>query len=154
MGKMVREFFGNKYQIVAVYYQNRYADVYLADLDPFEWAVVFSFFSLTFTRYFHGTIFSLKNGTPTISIDDWKNDEFGQSSKLRDMLYRTGLSDHYFRIEDTCSNEGREKIKNAALKFMDDPDKEKIFNGLENEARYYHDFREHIQKNIDRILAR
>ena len=154
MGKMVREFFGNEYQVVAVYYQNRYADVFLADLTPFEWAVVFSYFTITFTRYFHGTIFSLKNGTPTISIDDWKNNEFGQSSKLKDMLYRTGLESHYFTIDETRTAEGRNRIKESARKFITSPDKKEIESGLLKEAMHYEEFRDHLQRNIIEIEAK
>ena len=140
MGKMIRSFWGDKYQIVAVYYPNQYADVYLPELTPFEWAVVFSFFKITFTRYFHGTIFSLKNGTPTISIDDWSLGENDQYSKLEDVLIRTDLKSHYFKVSEMRTEGGRKKIKEAAEKFITEPDSKEIVSGLKKESRYYKEF--------------
>jgi len=150
MGRMIRSFFGDEYQIVAVYYPNQYADVYLSELTPFEWAIVFSYFKITFTRYFHGTIFSLKNGTPTISIDDW-NEEAGQLSKLHDVLIRTNLENHYFRIEDTRTSEGREKIKKCAEEFINNPDTKRISDGLQKEKATFNGFEEALKEQIAKV---
>ena len=144
MGKMIREFWDDKYQIVAVYYPNKYADCYLSDLTPFEWARVFSFFKITFTRYFHGTIFSLKNLTPTISIDDWMPNYEGQLSKLEDLLKRLGLTDHYFKVQETYSEEGRQRIKKIAEHFIINPDTNNIIMGLSKEATSFNDFKSYL----------
>ena len=140
MGKMIRSFWGDKYQIVAVYYPNQYADVYLPELTPFEWAVVFSFLKITITRYFHGTIYSLKNGTPTNSIDDWSLGESDQYSKLEDVLIRTDLKSHYFKASEMRTESGRKKIKESAEKFITEPDSNETVSGLEKESRYYKEF--------------
>ncbi len=149
MGKLVRDIFGNKYQVVAVYYQNRYADAYLADLTPFEWAVIFSFFKLTFTRFFHGTIFSLKNGTPTISIDDWRVNDFGQASKLKDLLDRLNLKNHYFFIDELDTSEGLARIKNAANEFFDNPDTSTILDAIRKESLYFDDFKNALKEILE-----
>lgn len=152
MGKLVRDLFGNEYQIVAVYYQNRYADVYLADLTPFEWAVVFSFFKLTFTRFFHGTIFSLKNGTPTVSIDDWRTSDFGQASKLKDLLERLNLQNHYFFIDELKTVQGLKRIKEAANEFIDNPDTNEIYAALDKEKMHFNNFKEVLTNMIEKTI--
>ena len=71
---------------------NRYADRYLYDLNPFEWAGVFSYGSFLVTDYFHGTILGLKNGIPVLSIDSSKYGTSGEyESKACDLL-RTRLN--------------------------------------------------------------
>lgn len=147
IGKMVRDFFGREYQLVAVYYPNRYADVYLADLTPFEWAVSFSFFKITFTRYFHGTIFSLKNGTPTISIDDW-NIKGGSTSKLFDLLDRLNLLEHYFKKAEMLSEVGLERIKEKSIKFMNNFDAQKVKESIEMETNSFQGFKDKLSSFI------
>lgn len=60
IGNLVYDIFKGQYQVVAVYTRIKKSDCYLEGLTPFEWSRVFSLFSITFTRYFHGTILSLK----------------------------------------------------------------------------------------------
>ncbi len=151
MGKMIRKFWGDKYQVVAVFYPNRYADAYLSELTPFEWAVVFSFFKVTFTRFFHGTIFSLKNGTPTVSIDDWFSDGKEQLSKLQDVLIRTNLTNHYFRIEEMRTEEGRKRIKEAAEEFINNPDTLEISEGLKRESECFQEFKAALASQINEV---
>ena len=51
--EFVKEKYGDKIQLVAVYEPNKYADFYLNDLTPYEWAKVFSLFNVTLTHFFH-----------------------------------------------------------------------------------------------------
>lgn len=50
--QIIRKIYGDKYQIVAVYEPCDLADFSLCYLSPYEWARVFSFFSLTFSTFF------------------------------------------------------------------------------------------------------
>lgn len=88
----IKRRYGNKVQLVAIYQPNKVADVYLNDLTPYEWMNVFSFFKLTITHYFHGTMLSIVNGTPVIPIE-LKNEyaEFNRT-KIDDLMTRIGLS--------------------------------------------------------------
>lgn len=45
-----------------------YADVELPDVSPFEWAGLYKYFDLVLTDRFHGSLFSLLNGTPAVTI--------------------------------------------------------------------------------------
>ena len=152
MGKLVRELFGNKYQIVSLYYPNRYADVYLPGLTPFEWARMFSFFFITFTRFFHGTIFSLKNGTPTISIDDWKLQNSGQKSKLNDLLTRLELEDYYYTDANAYKDEGKARIRKAVIDAEINSQEDRIFCALEKEATYFRSFSDSFRSLINNKL--
>lgn len=55
------------YRIFALNY-SPHADVYLPDLSPFEWAGIYRYFHVVVTDRFHGTLFSIRNGTPVVSI--------------------------------------------------------------------------------------
>jgi hypothetical protein len=97
VGKAVHDHFGREFQIVAITCNNPYADFWLHDLDPFEWANVFSYFSGCVTSYFHGVIFSILNNTPFVAFD---SEEYSlhYRTKLFDITQRTGLEGCYLNI--------------------------------------------------------
>ncbi|MCB5288332.1 MAG: polysaccharide pyruvyl transferase family protein [Candidatus Cloacimonetes bacterium] len=134
--------FGNKYQYVSVYWYNKNADAFLNDLTPTEWAVVFSFFVLTVTRFFHGTILSLKNTTPTLTVDEWSMEDEQHISKLEDLYIRLDLKEHYCRIAD-FNNDGKlPKILESAERFINNIEKQKkIIVSMAKEAEHYKDFK-------------
>ncbi|MEW5803028.1 MAG: polysaccharide pyruvyl transferase family protein [bacterium] len=66
----------------------RYPDLCLHGISPFEWAGVYRYFDLVITDRFHGTVFSLKNGTPVVSIICRK-----------DLVTSTGNSKYYSLLE-------------------------------------------------------
>jgi len=141
IGDLIRCIFGRKYQVVAVYTNVRAADCYLEDLSPIEWAKVFSLFSVTFTRFFHGTILSLKNGTPTITLDPWKMKDENHVTKIKDLYTRLHLEEHYFLRKKKYSPEELCLIKERTEQFMVHPDKEKIEIALAKEAENYNHLR-------------
>lgn len=100
LAKEVKNRFGKQYQIICLYEWNKYCDFYLPNLTPIEWAVVFRFFKATFTHFFHGTLFSLKNYTLTFAVEKSNNYNSSYKTKIRDVLGRMGLLDRcYFRNE-------------------------------------------------------
>lgn len=103
IGREIKKKYGNRIQLVALYEPNKYADVYLYDLTPFEWVHVFSLFKLTFTHFFHGTLLSLANGVPVIPIE-FKNDFSAvNKTKILDVMTRLGLAD--WRMEADYRNQ-------------------------------------------------
>lgn len=119
MCDMVRRFYGNQYQIVALYNYCENADVNLYDLTPYEWAYVFRYFKLTFTIFFHGTILSLRNGTPVICVS--RDTDYAQThmTKVEDLLYRVGLESCYFSTDYKNKNIDLIKAKADSLLGMD-----------------------------------
>ena len=142
IGALIRRIFGREYPVVAVYSNTKYADYFLNDLRPLEWARVFSLFSVTFTRYFHGTILSLKNGTPTITLDPWKMEDAEHITKIKDLYNRLDLNEHYFLRKTSYSEEDVQAVSAAARRFLAEPDREKIAAAVEREAASYESFRE------------
>ena len=135
-------YFGKKYQYVSVYWYNKNADVYLNDLTPTEWTVVFSFFALTITRFFHGTILSLKNITPTLTVDEWNMEDESHITKLEDLYIRLDLKEHYCRIADFNNDDKLPKILTTAESFIDNmEDRKKIASAIDKEAGYYNNFK-------------
>lgn len=142
----IRKKFGTKYQIVSVYNYCASADANLIDLTPTEWSIIFSFFSVTFTRFFHGTILSLKNLTPTITIDDWRKEDENHLSKLEDLYNRLGLKKHYYTKKEFFTPSMQNKILDQAEFFINNPDKEEIDNAIKKEANSYSDFYNELSK--------
>lgn len=104
LGYELRKHYKKKCQIVALYEPNKYADVYLYDLSPFEWAHVFSLFKVTVTHFFHGTMLSLVNHTPVIPIEYSSAFSSIHKTKIQDLMERIGLSSWRFVID--TQNEG------------------------------------------------
>ncbi len=81
----VKERYGKDYTIVTLFKHNKYADMFLYDLHPFEWVEVLAKSSLTVTQYFHGALLSLRNLKSVVVIDKAGNtDKF--ESKLHDLM--------------------------------------------------------------------
>ena len=95
--------YGEEYLIVSIYVFH--PNTVLLVPSPLEFAVIFKQFDLVITNFFHGTVFSIKNDTPFISIDKeeiYKTYE----SKIADLLRRLNLKDHYL----TMWNNNEEEI--------------------------------------------
>lgn len=138
MLKMIKKLYSNKYQIVSLYNFVKGADVNLYDLEPYEWAYVFRYFKVTFTTFFHGTLLSLRNGTPVICID--LNTEFGKKHipKTLDVLSRLGFKDWYFKTDYKGLNFNEIKSKADALITGDYHDR--IIEAMDKEAESFNLF--------------
>ena len=138
MCRMVKEMYGDSYQIVALYNYCKSADVNLYELNPYEWAYVFRYFKLTFTTFFHGTLLSLRNGVPLICID--LNTEFGKkhTPKTLDVLKRVGFEDWYFSTDYKSQN--LDKIKAKADELLAGDYHDAIISAMDKEAESFEAF--------------
>lgn len=113
--RYLKQWFGDEYKLVSVRNYNQYADASILDLTPFEWSKVFGYARLTVTEYFHGTLLSLMNAVPVISIDSsGYNGEY--ESKAKDLLKtRLNLPEFYYEHDkrNLNSNQLRQKCYNA-----------------------------------------
>lgn len=105
IGKIARTIVGKDAQFVSLFENNKFCDYSLLNLTPIEWALCFRFFKCTFTSYFHGTIFSLKNGVPVFTIEQNYTYAAKYITKTRDLLNRLGLDDYYFSSNRQTNNE-------------------------------------------------
>lgn len=113
IGREIKKKFGNTIQLVALYENNPFADVYLNDLTPFEWACTFSFFKLTLTHYFHGTMLSLKSGVPVMAVETLNAFSATHTTKIKDILTRLGLNDWHREMNHLSCN----KIERGLYRF-------------------------------------
>ena len=97
IGKLIRERFGEEYNIVAVYNKEDSAHVNLYNLPIFVWARIFSLFALTVTTFFHGGIFSLKCGTPIIAVNKNVLDE-KVPGKVENLMKQIGMEDCFYHL--------------------------------------------------------
>lgn len=162
-GKNIRKYFGGRAQIVALYEPNRYADVFLGDLNPLEWARVFSFFSVTVTRFFHGALMSLKNSTPVIAVETKTAYHTRYVSKLKHILKEMEL-EMFYAVFDRGSpgifnralykfgfKTGAEfwfSICNWIEELISDPRKERISRALERQMKLYDSFKDCLEKYV------
>lgn len=94
--RQIHKRYGDDYQSLSLYSFNRYTDIHYAyDLTPYEWSLAFGLFDLTISKYFHGTMFSLLNHTPVMSIGAEKRNG-SYLNKIEDALERMDLIDFYF----------------------------------------------------------
>ncbi len=122
LAQKVRKELGEDYQYVSLYIYTEAADVFLDELEPFEWAIVFSFFNATFTHYFHGTLFSIKNGIQTFAIEKKTKYNSRYKTKIQDVLTRLQLIEtNYYKYEDMRASEWNQiayMVKNADKDFI------------------------------------
>lgn len=145
----VHEIYSNKYQIVALFKPSSDADIYLYDLDPFEWAAVLARASLVITSYFHGTLLSLKQNTPVVCIDFSDYNSRPYEGKLHDLMCNgLDLPECYFDsrdIENASTQKRMFEMMDAALSgaFCS-----RIETAVQNEAKTFDDFCKLLKKKL------
>lgn len=152
MLKMVRSFYGEKYQLVALFNYIPGADVQLYDITPYQWAYVFRYFKLTFTTYFHGTMLSLRNGVPVICVA--LDTPFSQkhTPKTLDVLERLGFSEWYFHTDYKSVNVNA--IRAKADQLLDQQVRDCILSRIEHEAQSFNGFMDVFKKVLKNLLKR
>ena len=143
MFSMIKKMYGDKYQIVALYNYIKGADVNLYDIPPFEWAYAFRYFKVTFTTFFHGTMLSLRNGTPLICIALKTDFAKKHTPKTLDVLRRCGLSDWYF--ETDYRSENLDGIKEKADELIRGDYHDLIIERMNEEAKSFEPFAEALE---------
>lgn len=135
----LKEKYGKTHQIVSVYSYCPYADIpYISDLTPFEWSRIFSLFDITFSKYFHGMLLSIKNGTPVMSLSAEHHIE-GIPAKVEDVLKRMDLMEFYWPAKNESNIEWG-KFMTQVDEFILNPPKEKMKKAVDNERQYAKEF--------------
>ncbi len=147
MLKMVRNFFGTNYQLVALYVPLKGVDVNLYDLTPYEWAYVFRYFKMTFTTYFHGTLLSLRNGVPVLCIALKTDFAKSHTPKTLDVLIRLGYESWYFETDYVKQN--IDAIKKTAEKMLALDLKSEIIMQMDREAQSFSLFQQALSKALE-----
>lgn len=136
--------YGKDYQIVSIYSYCKYADIpYIADLTPFEWSRIFSLFDITFSKYFHGILLSILNGTPVISLSA-EEDIKDIPAKIEDVLSRLNLMEFYYPASGAADINWGEFMKTVDI-LIRTPPKMKMKHAVENEKRSAESFFDFIK---------
>ncbi|MBE6687529.1 MAG: 4Fe-4S dicluster domain-containing protein [Ruminococcaceae bacterium] len=108
--KRLKAEFGNTHTVISVFSNTGAEDVYMYDLDPLEWSLLFGICDITLTNFFHGTLLSLRNSTPVIGLDFTK---FGadHKGKIEDVLCRMDMRDCFFRLSEGLADNWDSVIK-------------------------------------------
>lgn len=149
MCEMLRRMYGRKYQIAALFNYCEKADCNLYDLTPFEWAYVFRLFKVTVTTFFHGTLVSLRNGTPVVCIALDNAYSRVHETKVEDFLKRVGMSEAYFRSDYRTGAvpEIRARIDYCMAHDL----KQEIIDRMDQEAKTFDPFLKKLCEDIDKL---
>lgn len=146
IGYEIKKKFKKRVQLIALYEPNRYADVFLNDLTPFEWAHVFSFFKVTVTHFFHGTMLSLVNSVPVIPVEFINEFSAKNTTKIKDLMGRLGLSEW----REEADYRGFSFIKRVLcrLKFITD---KKLWNRVNKRIELFleNDYSSQIKEKVN-----
>lgn len=132
--KYIKSMYSDEYQIVSLYNYCSSSNVNLHDLTPYEWAYSFRFYKVTVTTFFHGTLLSLRNGTPVISIALINNYSKVHTTKVEDLLRRLDLVDNYFHLEDYSNIEIKNNIKEKIDYYIKNNVSEILINKMDKES--------------------
>lgn len=147
MIKEIAKKYGKDYKIVSVFVKSSFADYYISDLNPFEWTVILNNAKLVVTSYFHGTLLSLVQGTPTIVLDYSGYCDEQYEGKLKDlMVTRLNLPELYFSKEDAVQFVGSDAFYNKIDELLNDEYAERINSAVETERNSIDSFIEILKK--------
>lgn len=129
--KKLKAKYRDTHRVIAVFSATGAEDAFLSDVNPLEWSLVFGLCDLTLTNFFHGTLLSIRNSTPVISID---HTDFGvkYKGKLQDALEKMGLSDCFFTLSDAMADDWKTVVKKAEELIAD----KEIRNIIDNNRRH------------------
>ena len=137
--------YGKNYQIVSLYSYCKYADIpYISDLTPFEWSRIFSLFDITFSKYFHGTLLSILNETPVISLSA-EIEAAGIPAKVEDVLSRLALMEFYCPARK-ASDIDWDQFLCKVDRLICEPPKERMRESVSRERLCANSFFEYISK--------
>ncbi|QNU66622.1 polysaccharide pyruvyl transferase family protein [Ruminiclostridium herbifermentans] len=147
--KNIYEKYSKDYQIVSLYTNTKYCNAYLYDLDPFEWAHVFRFISLSVTNFFHCTVFSIINKTPFISIDVEEVSVLYES-KIKDLLKRADLMENYFNLKHPSFQ--WDKVFEQIEHNINSNDTSKMEEFVSSEKKYFNEFVKELRNLSNKSL--
>ena len=114
ISKLFREQYSFEFMVVGNMVRNKsYTDEYIYDFDPFRWADYFSKIDFMITDFFHGTVFSIINNVPFISIERGTKGR----GKIENLLIEHGIEDRLLYLEDY--SDSLEKLTVTVRGMMD-----------------------------------
>ncbi len=120
--------------------------VFGVPLTPFEWADVYKYLSFCITDRFHGTVFSLKNKCPVMTID-FDERYKGLSSKTYSVLKEFGLENRHIGVYE--SSVDFETIINKALLCESSYDRIGLESMLNRKRKVLLDFMDRIKIRLE-----
>lgn len=149
--KIVRpiyDMFGDSCEFISLYLTNPIVKKFISKLSPLEWAGIFKFAKITITEYFHGTLLSLKNYTPVISVDRTDESE-GYSGKIKDVLYdRMQLKEMYYPYSSIGTDEYKKRAELTIKKALKNEYENVIKNAIKEEVKNVETFEAFLKNHL------
>ena len=135
LNKQICEEFQDRYKIISLFKPASRADYFLYDLSPFEWVAVLSKAKAVITSYFHGSLLSMKVGTPVLCVDYSKYDgEY--EGKMYDLFIRRIHLPELYNTYQTPFDTIKDKIN----KILKTDYQQKIEDAFNAEEEYINKF--------------
>ena len=129
------EKYADSCQFVSLYLRNPLIKKHITNLTPLEWAGIFKFAKITVTEYFHGTLLSLKNFTPTVAVDRTEIRE-GSEGKIYDVVHnRMLLTDMYYNYKEINDGSYAERVLDFCERAMSEDMSMRIADAIEKETK-------------------
>lgn len=146
ISESMRKKYAKDYNIITLFKPSKDADYYLYDLNPFEWATVLADASLVVTSYFHGSLLSLVQNTPVISVDYSNYSDAPYEGKLKDLFERRlSLPELYFEASVEKNDELILQLLNIADAGLRGDFADRITRGVQKESKSMNAFFEYLQ---------
>ncbi len=146
--RRIKEKYRSTHRVISVFSNTGEEDYNAYDLDPLEWSLLFSLCNLTVTNFFHGTLLSLRNGTPVIAVDHTK---FGASykGKLQDVCERVGICDCFFKLDEARADSWN-AVFGRACDIMDDNEtyRRRVTEGMQSLSASSETFFNQLKESI------
>ena len=141
MVEAIAKKYGKEYKTVSVFIKSSFADRYISDLNPFEWAVLLKEASMVITSYFHGTLLSLIQGTPTLVLDYSGYCDEQYEGKLKDlMITRFHFPELYYDKAKAVNFTADDSFYKKTDAMLHDEYQERIDRAVQNERETAADF--------------
>ena len=137
-------------QFVSLYLRNPLIKKHITNLTPLEWAGIFKFAKITITEYFHGTLLSLKNLTPTVAVDRTEIKE-GSEGKIYDVVHnRMALTDMYYNYSAIKDGSYAERVLEFCERAMNEDMSARIAAAVEKEAKNVESFTAYLDSILNK----
>ena len=140
---VIRTLEGNGWDSVSLKYNQNTSEASLhGELDPFTWAATFEKLDLCITNTFHGTIFSIRAGTPVLAIEE--GDYYSENKgKIANLLEDTDMRIAYYRF---CETDPVQELLGRALAAKDEWNEKDTLKVMESMGDEY---REKLEMVVD-----
>lgn len=141
---------GSDYQYVIIRKRNSISNIFIDTLNPLEWSIVFGFFDVIITDFFHAAIMSVKNNVAPLAFDTDFNHFDRNQTRICDLMTRLNLRDFYYQVQEELQIDCV-WLKSGFERIINEVNMPNFRQLVCNESRHYEGFRDKLQRVIKEL---